>query len=105
MVSLGILNGNSVVTLEHFSKQPVYQEIAKGFELAGVQLCGFCRPGKIFTAYEIISKYSNPTREEIYGYIKGFRECCVESDSLINGIIYAAEIHFNTERLKNNGRQ
>lgn len=105
LVLCGVLNNNSVVTMEYFSKQPLYQEIMRGFETAGVQLCGFCRPGKIFAAYEILSRHSNPTREEIYECVKGFRECCVERDTLINGIIYAAEIHFEKERLKKNGKQ
>ena len=32
MIPCGILRNSKVVTLEHFSKQAVYQEILKGFE-------------------------------------------------------------------------
>ena len=101
----GILRNSKVVTLEHFSKQAACQEIMKGFEKAGVSLCGWCNPGKIFAAYDVIRKHSNPTREQAAKAVADLRECCVESDTLINGIIYAAQIHFEKERLKKNGKQ
>ncbi len=105
MIPCGILRNANIVTLEHFSKQAACQEIVKGFEKAGVTLCGWCNPGKIFGAYSIIKKYSNPTREQAAQAVKDLRECCVESDTLINGIIYAAQIHFEKERLKKNAKQ
>lgn len=105
LVPCGILRDANIVTLEHFSKQAVYQEIIKGFEKAGAALCGWCNPGKIFAAYSVIKRHSNPTREQAALAVKDLRECCVESDTLINGIIYAAQIHFEKERLKKNGKQ
>ena len=105
LVPCGILRNAKVVTLEYFSKQAACQEIIKGFEKAGASLCGWCNPGKIFAAYSVIKRHSNPTREEAAQAVKDLRECCVESDTLINGIIYAAQIHFEKERLKKNGKQ
>ena len=105
LVPCGILRNSKIVTLEHFSKQAAYQEIMKGFEKAGASLCGWCNAGKIFASYSVIKKYSNPTREQAAEAVKGLRECCVEKDTLINGIIYAAQIHFEKERLKKNGKQ
>jgi len=104
LIPCGIVRNSNIVTLEYFSKQAACQEIMKGFEKAGVDLCGYCNPGKIFAAWEIISKYSNPTREQISERISDLRECCVENDTLINGIIYAAQIHFEKERLKKNAK-
>ena len=105
LIPCGILRNSNIVTLEHFTKQAAYQEIMKGFEKAGVSLCGWCNPGKIFAAYSVIKKYSNPTREQAAKAILDLRECCVERDTLINGIIYASQIHFEKERLKKNAKQ
>ena len=104
-IPCGILRNAKIVTLEHFSKTAAYQEIMKGFEKAGVALCGYCNAGKIFAAYEILNKHSNPTREQVAELVSDLRECCVENDTLINGIIYAAQIHFEKERMKKNGKQ
>ncbi|MBR3543162.1 MAG: 2Fe-2S iron-sulfur cluster binding domain-containing protein [Treponema sp.] len=105
MIPCGILRGAQIETLESFSKKAVCQEILKGFEKAGVNLCGWCNPGKIFAAYAVIKRHSNPTREQASETVLDLRECCVESDTLINGIIYAAQIHFEKERLKKNAKQ
>ncbi len=105
LIPCGIVRNAKIETLEHFSKQAAYQEIMKGFEKAGISLCGYCNPGKIFAAWEIISNFSNPSREQVAERISDLRECCVEKDALINGILYAAQIHFEKERLKKNGKQ
>ena len=105
LLPCGILRNAKIVTMEHFSKQAECQEIMKGFEKAGVNLCGWCNPGKIFAAYAVIKKHSNPTREQAAKAVEDLRECCVERDTLINGIIYAAQIHFEKERLKKNAKQ
>ena len=104
LIPCGIVRNGNIVTLEHFSKQAAYQEIMKGFEKAGVTLCGYCNPGKIFAAWEIISTFSNPSREQIAERVLGLRGCCVENDALINGIIYAAQLHFERERMKKNAK-
>ncbi|MEE3411060.1 MAG: 2Fe-2S iron-sulfur cluster-binding protein [Treponema sp.] len=105
LIPCGIVRNANIITMEHFSKQAACQEILKGFEKAGVNLCGYCNPGKIFAAWEIINAYSNPSREQVAERVSDLRECCVESDALINGIIYAAQIHFEKERLKKNAKQ
>ena len=104
LIPCGIVRNSEIVTMEHFSKQAACQEILKGFEKAGVNLCGYCNPGKIFAAWEIISTFSNPNREQIAERVSDLRECCVENDALINGIIYAAQIHFEKERMKKNAK-
>lgn len=104
-IPIGILNGAKIVTLEFFSKQTQYQEIMAGFEKAGVSLCGYCNAGKIFAAYEIIITFSNPTREQIFERIRSLKDCCVEYDTLINGIIYASQIHFEKENQRKNGNK
>lgn len=103
-IPVGVCNNSKIVTLDFFMKQPVYAEISKGFEMAGVSLCGFCNAGKIFAAYEIITTFQNPTRQQIQDVIIQLKDCCVEKDSLINAIVYAAQIHFEKEKKRRNAK-
>lgn len=90
---IGIVRDDEIVTLEYFSTQEFYKEIMQGFSRAGIELCGFCNAGKIFAAYHIINKYSRINRQIIYNEVCHLSPCCTDSDTLINGIIYAHEIH------------
>lgn len=101
---VGILRGSHIVTLEHFSKTEVYQDIMKGFEKAGISLCGYCNAGKIFSAYEIIKNLSHPNRAQISQIVSQLNDCCVEREILINGILYAFAIHFDKEKMRKNGK-
>lgn len=104
-IPVGIVIDSSITTLEHFSKSEIYSEITKGFEKAGVSLCGFCDAGKIFLTYEILTTLPEPNRERIKSIICRLNDCCVEQNTLINGIIYAYSIHFDKEKLRKHGHR
>lgn len=103
-IPAGIVKDSAIITLEHFSKTEFFQDIMKGFDKAGISLCGYCNAGKIFLAYEIIKNMNNPTRESISEIIGRLNDCCVEKETLINGILYAFQIHFEKEKLRKNGK-
>ena len=81
-----------IETLEHFTEREDYSDIKTGFLQAGVHLCGYCNPGKIFAAWEIISTNSRPTKEEIIKYMKCQKCRCTESETLIKGVILSAAL-------------
>ena len=64
-IPVGIIKDCSITTLEHFSKSDIYSSIIKGFDRAGITLCGYCNAGKIFAAYEVLTTIVQPTREKI----------------------------------------
>jgi len=66
--------------------------IMKGFELAGIKLCGLCDSGKIFSAYQLLKLSKIPSREEISEQVRSLAPCCTDMNTLINGIILAIEI-------------
>ena len=71
----------------------------KGFEKAGVSMCGYCNAGKIFAAYSIITSGKKPVKQFIYEHIKNLSLCCTDTKTLAEGIIYACDLN-----LKNNGK-
>ena len=91
-IPLGIIQNADIVTLEYFERTTEYSRIMKGFELAGIKLCGLCDSGKIFSAYQLVKLNRIPTREEIYEQVRSLAPCCTDLNTLINGIILALEI-------------
>lgn len=92
-IPVGMIHDNDITTLESFSTQELYKEINQGFAKAGIILCGYCNAGKIFAAGNLIDKYSYPKRDVIEAEIQHLAPCCTDKETLITGIIYAADIH------------
>ena len=91
-IPLGIVQNADIVTLEYFERTKEYSMIMKGFELAGIKLCGLCDSGKIFSAYQLIKLNKIPSRDEIYEQVRSLAPCCTDLNTLINGIILTLEI-------------
>lgn len=94
-IPLGIIHNSDIVTLEYFERTKEYSIITKGFELAGIKLCGYCNAGKIFTAYQLLKMNKIPNRDEIREQVQSLAPCCTDLNTLINGIIWAIDIRDN----------
>ena len=94
-IPLGIIQNADIVTLEYFERTKEYSNIMKGFELAGIKLCGLCNAGKIFSAYQLVKLNRIPSRDEIYEQVRSLAPCCTDLNTLINGIILTLEIRDN----------
>lgn len=102
LIPIGIVRDCKIVTLEYFQNNPCYQDIISGFTQAGINLCGYCNAGKIFSAYMVLKNYYRPTLEQIYTAIKDLNSCCTDFATLTNGILYAvAEKHRREDKLSN----
>ncbi|MDR1748125.1 MAG: 2Fe-2S iron-sulfur cluster binding domain-containing protein [Spirochaetaceae bacterium] len=86
LIPISIIKDCEVITLEYFSQTPEYADITTGFRQAGIELCGFCSAGKIFTAHGILSKNLRPTKDDIREQLVGNDCKCVNSELLIAGI-------------------
>ena len=85
-------NFGEIITIESFAETEAYKDIIKGFEKAGVENCGYCDTGKIFIAETILSKNRQPDRKEILTGFSGTHCRCTETESLVYGVLYAADI-------------
>jgi carbon-monoxide dehydrogenase small subunit len=86
------VRGSEIITIEGFSHTDEHADIAKGFEAAGVQNCGYCDAGKILTAETILAQKELPPRNEILAAFGNVRCRCTLGERLVNGVIAAAEI-------------
>lgn len=82
-------NGKAVETIEGI-EQDAPHPLQEGFhEEHGLQ-CGFCTPGMIMRAKELLEKNPNPTEEEIRWGISGNLCRCTGYVNIIKAIQYAA---------------
>ncbi len=93
-----------IETLEHFSQSDAYADIIGGFSKAGVRLCGYCNAGKIFVAYDLIRTGTRPSRGRIYEAVRHFNCPCTETDTLVQGILFAASVQQEHGRRKSDGK-
>tara|TARA_B100001013_G_C24346041_1_gene338439 strand:- start:84 stop:572 length:489 start_codon:yes stop_codon:yes gene_type:complete len=84
-------NGKSLTTIEGLESGGKLHPLQEGFhEEHGLQ-CGFCTPGMIMRAVEILEKNPNPTEEEIRWGISGNLCRCTGYVNIVKSIQYAAE--------------
>ena len=84
-------NGKSLTTIEGMETEGKLHQLQEGFhEEHGLQ-CGFCTPGMIMRAAELLEKNPNPSEEEIRMGISGNLCRCTGYVNIIKAVQYAAE--------------
>ena len=84
-------NGKSLTTIEGMETEGKLHPLQEGFhEEHGLQ-CGFCTPGMIMRAAELLEKNPNPREEEIRMGISGTLCRCTGYVNIIKAVQYAAE--------------
>ena len=70
------VNGKEVVTIEGLEKDGKLHPVQQAFMEHDALQCGFCTPGMILTAVELLGKNPRPTREQIVrGMEQNFCRC------------------------------
>jgi carbon-monoxide dehydrogenase small subunit len=80
-----------IETVESLAKNDEMHPLQQAFwEKHGLQ-CGFCTPGMLLTAKELLDANPNPTREEVTEAISGNLCRCTGYQTIIDSIMLAAE--------------
>lgn len=83
-------NGKEIMTIEGVAQNGELHPLQEGFrEEHGLQ-CGYCTPGMIMRAHELLEKNPNPTEEEIRWGISGNLCRCTGYVNIVKSIQYAA---------------
>ena len=89
-------NGRRVMTIEGVEKDPELAAIQKAFvEEAAVQ-CGFCTPGLIMSAVEIVGTGKRYSREELKKLISGHLCRCTGYENILNAMERIVEETYRT---------
>jgi len=84
-------NGSNVTTIEGLATNGDLHPVQEGFwEKHGLQ-CGYCTPGMIIAACQIIDRNPNPSREEIRHGLEGNLCRCTGYQHIVEAVEYAAK--------------
>ena len=84
-------NGKSLTTIEGMETEGKLHPLQEGFhEEHGLQ-CGFCTPGMIMRAAELLEKNPNPSEEQIRAGISGNLCRCTGYVNIVKAVKYASE--------------
>jgi len=85
------VDGAKITTIEGLAKDGKLHPIQEAFwEKHGLQ-CGFCTPGMIMSAAQILQRNPNPSEAEIRHQLEGNLCRCTGYHNIVKAIQYAAE--------------
>jgi len=83
-------DGAQIMTIEGLAQDGNLHPIQEGFwERHGLQ-CGFCTPGMIMSAYDLLQRNASPTEEEIRHALEGNLCRCTGYHNIVRSVQYAA---------------
>ena len=82
--------GKDILTVEGLGKEGKLHPLQQSFVDHGAIQCGFCTPGMIMSAKELLDKNSSPTEEEIKKAISGNLCRCTGYVKIIEAVKAAA---------------
>src|SRR5919199_5382970 len=84
-------DGARVTTIEGLAQNGDLHPVQQGFwECHGLQ-CGFCTPGMIMAAAQLLERNSSPTQEEIRHGLEGNLCRCTGYQHIVEAVAYAAK--------------
>ena len=89
-------DGREVTTVEGLVEDGTYAPIQEGFQKEHGLQCGFCTPGMMLAANDLLARNPDPSEEEIREAIEGNLCRCTGYQNIVNAVEYAAD-HMNQE--------
>ena len=83
-------NGKSITTIEGVSTEGAMNPLQEGFKENHGLHCGFCTPGMIMRATELLANNPDPTEDEIRWGISGNLCRCTGYNNIVKAILYAS---------------
>ena len=83
-------NGGQITTIEGLARDGQLHPLQEGFwEEHGLQ-CGFCTPGMIMAAYDLLQRNPNPSEQEIRHGLAGNLCRCTGYHNIVKAVQWAA---------------
>ncbi|MFO7584331.1 MAG: molybdopterin cofactor-binding domain-containing protein [Anaerolineales bacterium] len=84
-------DGKTITTIEGLAKPEKLHPLQEAFITHGAVQCGFCIPGQIMTAYDLLEKNPEPTSGDIRHALKDTICRCAGYPTIENAILAAAD--------------
>ncbi|MFB6291641.1 MAG: (2Fe-2S)-binding protein [Candidatus Bipolaricaulia bacterium] len=85
------VDGKEILTVEGLAKDGDLHPVQQAFVESGGVQCGFCTPGFVMVAIELLETNPDPTRDEIREWIEGNICRCTGYVKIVDAIELAAE--------------
>ena len=89
LLRMSSVQGRSVVTIEGLSSDRSHP-LQKAWIAEQVSQCGYCQPGQLMQAADLLSKNPDPSREEILRHMNGVLCRCGTYSRIIRAVQRAA---------------
>ena len=83
-------DGAAVETIEGISDSGEIRNLQNAFHARNALQCGFCTPGLLLTARELLKSNAELTREEIREYLSGNFCRCTGYQAIVDAVMIAA---------------
>lgn len=84
-------NGSEITTIEGLGNRRSPHRVQKAFVEVGAVQCGFCTPGMVLSAKNLLDKNPRPSTEEIGIAMSGNLCRCTGYDKILKAVKIAAE--------------
>jgi len=85
-------DGHEVTTIEGMATEDALHPIQEGFHQKHGLQCGFCTPGMVMTAADLLSKNPNPNDHQIREALEGNFCRCTGYHNIVESVKYAAGV-------------
>ncbi len=85
------IDGKEVSTVEGLSDRGELSGLQAAFAKSNAAQCGFCTPGMLLTARELLSHNKSPTRDEIRDYLSGNLCRCTGYQAIVDAVESASK--------------
>ena len=79
-------DGHEIETIEGLSSSGEIADLQEAFHERNALQCGFCTPGMLLTAAELLDSHESPSREEIRDFLSGNLCRCTGYQAIIDAV-------------------
>ncbi|HEX6247822.1 MAG TPA: (2Fe-2S)-binding protein [Nocardioidaceae bacterium] len=91
LVAAGQVEGRTVVTVEGLSDGEGLDRVQEAFVAAGAVQCGFCTPGLVVAAHDLLARDPDPSETDIREALAGNLCRCTGYQKIIDAVRLAAD--------------
>jgi aerobic carbon-monoxide dehydrogenase small subunit len=85
------VDGKKVTTVEHLDADGSLSKVQQAFIDCGAFQCGFCTPGFVLMAHQLLKQNSDPSDDEIRHYLSGNLCRCAAYPEIVEAVKRAAK--------------
>jgi len=83
-------DGKEVITVEHLAADGTLSPVQEAFLESGAAQCGFCTPGFVLMASQLLKENADPDDDEIRHYLSGNLCRCAAYPEIVKAVKLAA---------------